>query len=467
MSRHDPRRRAVERREFLKSAVAIGGASALSACLDREDDAPQGFGTSFHDELEENPLPEGQHVFGPYLVTDPHGNTVVPMHNILLMLDYRGEDGDPPSDDERRRVEDGFRTLERAYEWGVGDAVNAVVNHGLLFAHGYSPYFFERVYGERPEKPALDAEELLDEIDDFRVEDFERPDADRYDAFLYLTSGYASNVLGAEEALFGDLDEVNGVEVEGGLDDVFEVRERRTGFIGQTLATRHWEGVDDPESSVAEQPERGLDVASEFDDNPIPMESPLFMGFKSGFTTNLPSEDDVTIQEGSWKDGTVAQISRTKLELEDWYREDHGDRVEMMFSPRHDKEQVGETAQDLASSDRLSEEMVDAASEDARDRDVVGHSQKLAAARDDGFTPKVTRRDFNSTDGGEAGMEFIGFMREIDAFVELQRAMHGDHLDIEPERNGILEFFEVPKRATFLVPPRRLRALPTPEPRRA
>ncbi len=98
-----------------------------------------------------------------------------------------------------------------------------------------------------------------------------------------------------------------------------------------------------------------------------------------------------------------------------------------------------------------------------RDQGVVGHSQKLAAARDDGFKPKVTRRDFDSTDGGEAGMEFIGFMREIDAFVELQRAMHGVHLDHEPERNGIPGFFRAPSRATYLVPSRRLRAVPTPE----
>ncbi len=42
--------------------------------------------------------------------------------------------------------------------------------------------------------------------------------------------------------------------------------------------------------------------------------------------------------------------------------------------------------------------------------------------------------------------------------------MHGKHLDVEPERNGTADFIKVPKRAAFLVPPRRLRALPTPEP---
>lgn len=440
-------RRALERREFLKSAVAIGGASALSACLDREDDVPQGIGTGFYDDLEETSLPESQHEFGPYLVTDPHGATVLPIHNLLLTLDYVG---DGPDEGERSQVERGFRTLEAAYEWGVGDAVNAVINHGLMFCIGYSPYYFDRVYGERPGKPGMDAEGLLDEIDEFRTDDIERPKADRADAYLYLTSGYASNVLAAEEALFGRLDEVNGVEVEGGLEGVFEVRDRRPGFVGQTKATEHFPETKD---------------SNAFDENPIPEESPLWMGFKSGFTDNLPSEDDVTIQDGPWEGGTVCQLSRTKLDLESWYGEEHGDRVEMMFSPRHDKEKVGETAQGLASSDRVDEEIVEAADEDARERGVVGHSQKLAKAREeDGFAPKVTRRDFDSTDSSSrAGMEFQGFMRSIEDFVELQRAMHGDHLDEEPERNGILEFFEVPKRATFLVPPRRYRALPPPE----
>jgi len=38
-----------------------------------------------------------------------------------------------------------------------------------------------------------------------------------------------------------------------------------------------------------------------------------------------------------------------------------------------------------------------------------------------------------------------------------------EHLDHEPERNGILDFFEAPNRATFVVPPRKLRALPPAE----
>jgi hypothetical protein len=46
----------------------------------------------------------------------------------------------------------------------------------------------------------------------------------------------------------------------------------------------------------------------------------------------------------------------------------------------------------------------------------------------------------------------------------MQEAMHGKHLDTEPERNGIVDFFEAPNRGTFILPPRKLRALPPTNP---
>ena len=59
--------RGVSRREFIKAAVAIGGASALAACTQREK-VP---------DLETGPddpssLPERQHEWGPYLAKDDH-----------------------------------------------------------------------------------------------------------------------------------------------------------------------------------------------------------------------------------------------------------------------------------------------------------------------------------------------------------------------------------------------------------
>jgi hypothetical protein len=55
------------------------------------------------------------------------------------------------------------------------------------------------------------------------------------------------------------------------------------------------------------------------------------MGFKSGYADNLPPEDLVTIDEGPFAGGTVAQVSRTRLDLESWYEEDHDDCVNTVF----------------------------------------------------------------------------------------------------------------------------------------
>jgi len=57
-------------------------------------------------------------------------------------------------------------------------------------------------------------------------------------------------------------------------------------------------------------------------------------------------------------------------------------------------------------------------------------------------------------------MEFMGFMKRVEDFVEMQKKMRGEHLNHEPDRNGILDFVEAPNRATYVVPPRRLRSLP-------
>lgn len=44
--------------------------------------------------------------------------------------------------------------------------------------------------------------------------------------------------------------------------------------------------------------------------------------------------------------------------------------------------------------------------------------------------------------------------------------MNGDHVDtdVDAEDDGILDFIDVTNRATFLMPPRSLRALPAPQP---
>lgn len=435
----------LSRRQMIRAAVAVGGAGGLSACLDREA-GPEGAGastpsstpTATEQSFPAGPddlgtLPEHQHAWVEYLVRDRFGNTALPQHQAMLLLDYVGPT--PPTETARKRVEDAFRSLEAAYQRGTGGDSSAVQHEGLLFVVGYAPQYFDRVGDAMPAGVDIRTPEaVLDELGETD------PTADDHDAVIHLASGYGSVLLAAERALFGELDELNGQPVIGGLDGLFEVADRRTGFIGRG------------------QPARRYDVEE------IPESAPLSMGFKSGFLDNLPHEDRVTIRSGPFAGGTTMMVSRIETDLDDWYDRDHEERVDLMFSPDHDSEQVGETGTDLASSSGLSQETIESAGEDARERGVVGHGQKIAHARDDENRQPILRRDFNPTD--TPGLHFDSWQRSIEDFLDVRRAMNGEHIDadVDDTADGIRSFLEVTNRATFLMPPRSLRALPEPNP---
>ncbi|ELY86320.1 DUF7405 family protein [Natrinema altunense] len=420
--------RGLSRRAFVRSAVAIGGASALSACLQREEpeDVPQAA-------LAPDELPDRQHAWNEFLATDDHGNVVPPEHHLLLGLEYVG-DGPAEVERERERLEAALRTLERAYKRG---------NEGLAFTIGYGPNYFDRFDTDLPDGVDLPEPEALAPIED--------PQLDEYDALVHLASDYGHVTLSAEEALKGDLDELNGLEVEGSLTGVFDVAERRTGFIGRGLPADNQAGVS------------GIP-----DGEPVPEDAPLFMGFKSGFRKTQASEDRVTIGEGPFAGGTTIHLSKIQLHLHQWYEQDSRDqRVAKMFSPTHAEDGLVEGAgHNLGDSSRVAE-VGGSAADDARNEGTVGHAQKAARAREDG-APIILRRDFDSTDDDRAALHFLSLQRSIEDFVTTRRAMTGSDLTEgsvnSRTNNGILQYISVRNRANYLVPPRDRRALPAPNP---
>ncbi|WP_256295770.1 DUF7405 family protein [Haloarchaeobius salinus] len=426
--------RGIDRREFVKSAVAIGGMSALSACLGRFGD---GDGESIPTGVDDpTSLPDRQHAWNDAIPTDDHGNHVLARHHVLLYADYAG-DGTPTAD-ERETVEAAFRSLERAFEWS---------NEGLLFTVGYSPRYFDRF-----EEPLPDSVDLPEPA---ALTSFEDPELDSHDVVLHLASDSGTALLEAEEALKGNSDTANGVELSAHLGDVLDLPDefpgRRTGFVGAGL------------------PAENSDVSGIPDGAEIDEDAPLYMGFKSGFEKNQATEDGVTISEGPFAGATTQHISRIRLRLDDWYVEqDQEDRVAEMFCPAHAEngtvEGVGENLGDDAGVDGCAETI----EEDARSAGRVGHSQKLARARTDG-RPIILRRDFDSTDRGEAGLHFLAVQEGIGDFVETKTAMAGEDLTDTPTirqrvNNGIQEYTFVKRRGNFLLPPRAHRALPTPRP---
>ena len=404
----------LSRRDYLRSLVAVGGTAALSACLDTSgSEVPTG------DPAER---PARQHAWNDALGTDDDGNPRPPEHHVVLALNL----ATTPGADVREMVETAFRSLERAYAYDPA---------GLLFTVGYSPAYFEQVGADQP-VPDPEA-----------ITTLESPEFDGFDAVVHLASDEAPVVLEAEQALFGEVDEPNGVEMEATLEGVFERAEpRRTGFVGPGLPAQrtHLDGVPDS----------------------IPEEAPFFMGFRSGFAESQAPEDRVTIQDGPYAGGTTMHVESLTLQLQTWFEQDnHFQRVSKIYSPEHAEEGLaGDVGEKLGTSTGVAGEIAERTERDARERGMVGHAQKAARARDDDGTPPLLRRDFNTVDNEVPGVHFLSLQRSIDEFVRVRQAMAGEDLAGEGVgqrlNNGILQYIFVRRRGNFLLPPREDRALP-------
>ncbi|WP_435077243.1 DUF7405 family protein [Halococcus sp. AFM35] len=422
----DGTERGLSRRAFVKAAVAIGGPAALSACMARENapNLPQG-------RDDPSTLPSRQHAWNEFLALGENDNHLGPRHRVLLSLRY-GNDG-APTRDHRQQMDQALRTLERAYPHS---------HDGLLFTVSYSKAYFERFDSSLPQSVDLQRPRALTP--------FEDPKLDRPDAVVHLASDYGQVVLAAEEALLGNKETLNGIDIETSLGGIFERIDRRTGFVGDGL------------------PADNQDVQGIPDSEPVPDDTPLYMGFKSGFDKNQATEDDVTIQSGPFRGGTTQQISTIKLHLDQWYEQDSRyQRVGKMFCPAHAESGIVEGDGDnLGNSSKM--DRCAPPEETARESGLVGHSQKTARAREND-RPIILRRDFDSTDGDEATLHFLSLQQGIADFTKTREAMTGTDLAEESalgrkNNNGILQYMTVTRRGNYLLPPRGLRALPAATP---
>ncbi len=406
-----PARETLSRRDYLRAAVAVGGTAGLSACLESVDGDPVPTG-------DPEDRPDRQHAWNDVLRTDGDGNVLAPEHHVLAPLGLTTT----VDTEAREQVETAFRSIERAYDH---------TNEGLLFAVGYAPSYFGTP-SPIPEPEALTT--------------MESPEFDDFDALIHLASDRPEVVLEAEEALFGDSEAPNGVEMDATLSGVFERGDpRRTGFVGEGLPAEHTDLDGVPDS--------------------VPEDAPFFMGFRSGFAESQAPESRITIEDGPFAGGTTMHVSTLDIQLETWFEQDnHFQRVAKTFSPEHARESLVENVGgSLGSSSGVAGEIADRTVEDAKDG-MVGHAQKAARARDEDGTPPLLRRDFNTVDGDRPGLHFVSYQRSIDDFVRVRDAMTGTDLTEESVgqrlNNGILQYVFVRRRGNFLVPPRAKRALP-------
>jgi hypothetical protein len=448
----DDDRERIDRREFVKAALAIGGTGALASLADRVGLTPTfagGAGGASNpppgDEGGENgrsPITAAvrhnrQHAWDAFERRTASGNTAPPSDSLLLLLDY-DHDG-PPAPAHRRQVEGALRGIERRFPWGP---------EGALFTMAYSGAYFERFEadpppGAAPAPPAAVAR-LSEAVTGEAVE------AETADAVLVLASANAANLLAVEAALWGEEVTVGDATVsfEATFEGVFarpvSFPQRRVGFAGKTLDRERYGrlfGVDVPETA------------------------PLSMGFVAGFDASVPEEDAVTLTRGQrfpgpgidsddvptdrpyvdadavgardpgvFAQGTLKHLSLLELDLESWYDRDGDERRHRMYSPYHTAAETGPTGRRLTDPDDDDAEEDPGAEAAVVDDDVpdpparpddgpgyadhapetatdgtaltggeprVGHSQKTARARydldgDGGLEQPVLRRDWDA-----------------------------------------------------------------------
>ena len=405
------------RRFILGASAAAAGGTALGIGLEQ---ATEGGHTAPLPRVALGSAPAGlparQHAWEATLARDQYGNPVAPRHDRLLFFDVAGS----PTPAHARILEAALRTLERSYRWGPS---------GLLFTAGWGHGYFERAL--RTASPIPLAKGLSD---------FELPAIEDYDLCLHLASDDEAHLTAVEAAL------LHGAPLTGstGWTDVSSAlrwRETRTGFTGQGL------------------PAANQDVGGIPPGHPVAASSPLFMGFKSSLRRNQASEDAVTIAEGPFADGTTMAVSYMRLRLDSWYQDlDERERVARMYAPQVTPAQVAHFTTDAPSDPARLEQAITRYG-------VVGHAQTSARARRDN-KPLILRRDFNTTDGGQAGLHFVSIQRTIEDFVTTRTAMNAASAQIQnPEitdtvNNGINEFIFVLKRANFILPSRSQRSFP-------
>jgi hypothetical protein len=187
--------------------------------------------------------------------------------------------------------------------------------------------------------------------------------------------------------------------------------------------------------------------------------APLFMGFKSALKRNQATEDAVTITDGPFAGGATMHASYLRLRLDTWYAQlSQQERVARMYAPQVTQAQVNHFTTDAESDPNLLGQAISRYG-------VIGHAQTSATARRNG-KPLILRRDFDTTDGGEAGLHFVALQRSIEDFVTTRTAMNASSAQLrnpsitDTVNNGINEFIFVTKRGNYLLPTRAERSFP-------
>jgi len=158
-------------------------------------------------------------------------------------------------------------------------------------------------------------------------------------------------------------------------------------------------------------------------------------------------------------DGTTMHVSYMRLRLGTWYGQlSQQERVARMYAPQVTPEQASEFTTDAESDPNLLGQAITRYG-------VIGHAQTCARARRNG-SPIILRRDFDTTDGGLAGVHFVSLQRTIADFVTTRTAINATSAQLQNPsitdtvNNGINEFIFVLSRGNYVMPARSQRSFP-------
>jgi len=340
------RDRGIDRREFVKSALAIGGTSALTslgtiAGVTTNVRAADSTAMSAADRLNR------QHAWDAFESVVGSGNTKPPENGMVLMLEYQRE-GEPVAE-HRRQVERTLSEIERHFEW---------THEGVLFTMAYSASYFER-FDTDPPAGALpdDAETVVETVEGLTdlADTNNDIQQDTADAMLLLASDNEANLLATETAFWGEGDELTfDATFEGVFEKPAAWPDRRVGFLGSEFQAREGE----------------YEKTFVPDGEEIPDKAPLSMGHVAGFGASMPEEENVTLKRsqrfpspdadestvptdlayvgevgerdpGVFAQGTLKHFAHVELDLEGWYGDSDSDRRRhQMYSPYHTEEET-------------------------------------------------------------------------------------------------------------------------------
>ncbi len=353
-------------------------------------------------------LPERQHAWQATLARDAHGNVISPRFDRLLFFDVNGT----PTAEHVRILEAALRSLEHQYAWGP---------EGLLFTAGWGHRYFTGLLNTPAPIPAAKA-----------LSNVEQPSFDAYDLCLHLACDDERRLAQAQLQL------LSGPHA---ITPALTHRETRTGFNGKGLPARHQKVTGIPSG------------------DPVAESAPMYMGFQSNLKGNQASEDAVTIPSGPFAAGTTMAVSYMTLSLDSWYGDlTQEQRIQRMYSPQT-------TIADQRKITTEAEGNPGQINQAISRYGVIGHSQSSARARRNNRAI-ILRRDFDTTDGDQAGVHFVSLQRDIQDFVDTRTQMNQSNASLqnpvvtETTNNGINQFIFVLKRGNYVLPARSQRAFP-------